>query len=94
MPVQLQSWIGRGYHRRPHQTRSPPGSEASWARSFTNAHRTRSNWDQSGAQAQTLASRPSGLPAQPSSRAHSTPPQATKTETLPSLGRPFPVHCS
>ena len=48
-PVELQLWIGHGYRRRPHQTRNPPGSEASWARSLTNAptvFHCRAHWKQ------------------------------------------------
>eukprot|EP00959_Pyramimonas_sp_CCMP1952_P199194 4166495-Pyramimonas_sp.AAC.1 len=40
-PVGLHSWIGHGCHRRPHQIRDPPGSEASWAHSSTKARTVR-----------------------------------------------------
>ena len=35
--MDLQLWIGYLYGHRPRRTRIPPGSEASWARSLTNA---------------------------------------------------------
>eukprot|EP00959_Pyramimonas_sp_CCMP1952_P284173 5939966-Pyramimonas_sp.AAC.1 len=36
-PVELRSWIGHGYHRRPHQIRTPAGSDPPWAQHLTNA---------------------------------------------------------
>ena len=36
-PAELQLWIGHGYRHRPRQIRNLPRSEASWARSLSNA---------------------------------------------------------
>eukprot|EP00959_Pyramimonas_sp_CCMP1952_P211384 4423960-Pyramimonas_sp.AAC.1 len=35
--AELQSWVGHGYHHRPHQTRNSTGPAASWTHSLTSA---------------------------------------------------------